>query len=156
MARYNGRVIVSKVDEFGKKIKDFKTWRSANPNGIHFDSHPEWEVWAYLKGLNIKYDYQPSVDLFETIDTQEFEIPRQTKKAKKEKNNQRTIKDVSQRPIGFTPDFYLPDYDLYIEVKGWADEVFKLRWKLFKLKGYKGFIVYSLDEFKQLYKQLTT
>ncbi len=87
--------------------------------------------------------------------TEEFEMPRQTKKAKEEKRNKREIKDVVQKPIGYTPDFYLPEFDLYIEVKGFADDVFKLRWKLFKLKGYDGFIVYSLEEFKQLYKQLT-
>ena len=94
------------------------------------------------------------MELYDSIATREFEKPRQTVKAKKEKRNKREIKNKIQHSIGYTPDFYLPNWDLYIEVKGFADEVFKLRWKLFKLKGYDGFIVYSLDEFKQLYKQL--
>lgn len=156
MARYSGRVIIAKVDEFGKKIKDFKGWRAKNPDSLYFDSTPEWAVWDYLRSSGIKFKYQPSIDLFDTVDTEEFEQPRQTKKAKTEKNNVRIIKSVKQRPIGFTPDFYLSDLDVYIEVKGWADEVFKLRWKLFKLKGYKGFIIYSVDEFKQLYTQLNS
>jgi len=56
--------------------------------------------------------------------------------------------------VSQTPDYYLPQYDVYIEVKGFADEQFKMRWKLFKAKGYEGYIVYSLTEFKLLYKQL--
>ena len=152
--RYRGRVIVHKVDEFGNKIKNFKNWKSKNPNSIHFDSLPEWEVWNYIVKSNINYIYQPHLELFESIKSKEFKKPRQTKKAKKEKRNNKEIKDIIQKSINYTPDFYLPDFDIYIEVKGFADEVFKLRWKLFKLKGYKGFIVYSLNEFKQLYKQL--
>ena len=155
MARYKGRMMVSKVDEFGDKIKVFATWRAKNPDALYFDSHPEWEVWDYLQSTSINHVYQKELNLFGGVKTQEFDQPRQTKKAKENKNNQRVIKDVMQRPICYTPDFYLPDYDLYIEVKGFADEVFKLRWKLFKIAGYKGFIVYSLDEFKKLYKQLT-
>ncbi len=154
MARYRGRVIVSKVDEEGNKIKNLKTWIKNNPKKLYFDSTPEWEVWDYLNGSGANFIYQPKLDLFSSMTTQEFEKPRQTAKAKKEKRTKREIKDIIQKPIGYTPDFYLKDFDLYIEVKGWADDVFKLRWKLFKLKGYDGFIVYSLEEFKQLYKQL--
>lgn len=154
MARYAGRVIVKKVDKHGEQIKSFKSWRKKNPEAPYFDSYPEWEVWDYITSNNIDYEYQPKLQLFDSITTSEFKQPRQTKKAKQEKRNKREIKEVKQEAIGYTPDFYLPDHDLYIEVKGWADEVFKLRWKLFKLKGYDGYIVYSLDEFKQLYKQL--
>jgi len=154
MARYRGRVIISKVDKLGNKIKNLKSWKVKNPKALYFDSIPEWEVWDYLVKSNINHIYQPEVQLFSTITTQEFERPRQTKKAKQEKRNKRTIRDITQKPIKYTPDFYLEDYDLYIEVKGFADDVFKLRWKLFKLKGYDGFIVYSLEEFKQLYEQL--
>jgi hypothetical protein len=122
-----------------------------NPKALHFDSYTEWEVWNHIQEEGISHIYQPKLNLFSSVATQEFEQPRQTKNSK---NTKRVIKNVLQRPIGYTPDFYLPDFDLYVEVKGWADDVFKLRWKLFKLQGYKGFVVYSLDEFKQLYKQL--
>lgn len=153
--RYRGRVIVHKVDQSGIKIKNLNEWMNKHPNTLYFDSYPEWEVWDYISKSDINYIYQPKLDLFKSVSTQEFEQPRQTKKAKEEKNNKRVIKNTVQRPISYSPDFYLPDLDLYIEVKGFADEVFKLRWKLFKIAGYRGFIVYSLDEFKQLYKQLT-
>ena len=154
MARYKGRMIISKVDEFGTRIKNLKVWIKKNPGCVYFDSYTEWEVWDYIMQHDINHEFQPKLKLFSSISTKEFEMPRQTKKAKEEKRNKREIKNVIQKPIGYTPDFYLPDFDLYIEVKGFADDVFKLRWKLFKLKGYDGFIVYSLSEFKQLYKEL--
>jgi hypothetical protein len=153
--RYRGRVAVSKVDSKGKKIKNLKNWISKNPNSLYFDSYPEWEVWKYIKDSKINHTYQPKLVLFNGINTKEFKKPRQTKKAKAEGRIHREIKDVKQESISYTPDFYLPDFDVYIEVKGYADEVFKLRWKLFKLKGYDGFTVYSLAEFKRLYKQLS-
>jgi hypothetical protein len=153
--RYRGRVIVPKIDINGDKIKDYKKWRKKHPRAKSFDSKTEWEVWKFMKDSDINYKEQPALLLFDGIETKEFVKPRQTKKAKKEGRNKREIKKVKQHSISYTPDYYLPDYDTYIEVKGFADDVFKLRWKLFKLAGYKGFIVYSLDEFKELYKQLS-
>jgi len=154
MARHRGRVIVPKVDENGDKIKNFKTWRKKNPDSKFFDSYPEWEVWDYLDKSGIDHVAQPTLTLFDGIDTEEFVQPRQTKKAKAEGRKDRSIKTAKQQAIRYTPDYYLPEFDTYVEVKGYADEVFKMRWKLFKLAGYKGFVVYSLEEFKSLYKQL--
>ena len=90
--------------------------------------------------LVYKFDYQPSLTLFEGIETEEF------KKG--------VIKEITQRKISYTPDFYLRKYKVYVEVKGYADELFRLRWKLFKIQGYTGYIVYSVDELKSLLKQL--
>jgi len=154
--RYRGRVKVSKVDQYGIKIKNFKIWKAKHPNEIYFDSIPEWAVWEHMTISNINFTYEPKIDLFDSIDTQEFELPRQTKKVKANGRSSREIKDTKQRAISYKPDYYLSDFDTYIEVKGFADDVFKLRWKLFKLKGYKGFIVYSLKEFKELYEQLNS
>ena len=154
MMRYRGRVQVLKVDEKGNKIKNFKSWLKKNPNKDYFDSYPEWEVWKYIKDNNIDYKSQVTIELFDGIHTEEFTRPRQTKKAKAEGRKDRIIKSIKQKGIAYTPDYYLPEFDVYIEVKGYADDLFKLRWKLFKLNGYHGFIVYSLDEFKELYKQL--
>lgn len=154
MARHRGRVVVKKVDEFGVKISNLKAWLKANPGKMHFDSTPEWAVWKYMVDANIPHKTQTTLSLFPGMTTEEFQLPRQTKKAKSEKRNTREIKVVKQLPMSYTPDYYLPEFDTYIEVKGYADEVFKLRWKLFKLKGHKGFIVYSLKEFQELYVQL--
>lgn len=155
MARTKGRLIVSKVDSEGVEIKNLKAWRAIHPNEMCFDSKVEWRVWKYLSKSSISHQTQVTLELFPSTKTDEFQQPRQTKKAKKEGRKDREIKEVVQQSINYTPDYYLPEFDVYIEVKGYADELFKLRWKLFKLKGYKGFIVYSVDEFKELYSQLS-
>ena len=150
MARALGRVIVAKVDNKGDKIKNFKLWRKKNPKAIYFDSHPEWEVWKYLKGSRIPHVYHPSaIELMPAMEVTEFYHPRKNAKDRTPK-----IKKVTQKKMEYTPDFYLPEYECYIEVKGYADEQFKMRWKLFKALGFDGFIVYSLAEFKALFKQL--
>lgn len=156
MPRYRGRVIVSKVDENGNKIKGkLATWIKNNPGREYFDSYPEWEVWNYItKQTSLKYKTQTTLELFSSINTEEFQAPRRTKKAIAEGRTDKEIKEIVQQNIEYTPDFYLPKFDVYIEVKGYADELFKLRWKLFKLKGYTGYIVYSLDEFKRLIQAL--
>jgi hypothetical protein len=156
MARYAGRAIIAKVDDKGNKIKGkLSAWIKKNPGRKYFDSYPEWEVWNYIvKHTKLKYEEQTTLELFASIDVQEFQAPRRTKKAIAEGRTTKEIKDCKQLAISYTPDFYLPKYDLYIEVKGYADELFKLRWKLFKLKGYKGYIVYSLKDFKNLMEEL--
>lgn len=141
MPRYRGRVIVKKVGEDGTRIPGkLAVWRKKNPTALVFDSMPEYEVWKFFKDEGINAVNQPTLLLHDVIKTTEF------KKGE--------IKPTSQRKIEYTPDYYLPDYDLYIEVKGYADDLFKLRWKLFKLKGYNGYIVYSLAECKALMKIL--
>lgn len=155
-ARYAGRMKISKVDCDGKKIKGKLTdWIKKNPGKKYFDSTTEWVVWDYLKNkTNLNYQEQTTLELFSSVNVEEFLAPRRTKKAIKEGRTDKEIKQLKQQNIEYTPDFYLTDYDLYIEVKGYADELFKLRWKLFKLKGYKGFIVYSLEDFKRLIDSL--
>ncbi len=141
MARHLGRVIVKKVGEDGKQITgSLIEWKVKNPGKLTFDSKPEYQVWKYIKDSGLEFEYQPSIELFDKITTKEFEDGK--------------IKTVAQRKIGYKPDFYLPTYDCYIEVKGFADELFKLRWKLFKLKAYTGFIVYSLNEAVELLELL--
>jgi len=141
MARYQGRVIVKKVGENGKQITgSLIEWRAKNPGQLTFDSMPEYQVWKHIKDSGLEFEYQPNIELFDKFSTTEFEDGK--------------IKTVSQRKIGYKPDFYLPAYDCYIEVKGFADELFKLRWKLFKLKAYTGFIVYSLKEAIELLELL--
>lgn len=141
MARYKGRVIVLKVDNKGVRIKGkLRDWIDKHPDTIYFDSMTEYLVWKYIKTIKLKYIYKPKLKLFDGMKTKEF------------KNNK--VVEYAQRSISYTPEFYLPAYKAYIEVKGYADDVFKLRWKLFKLNGYDGYIVYSLVDFKTLIKEL--
>ena len=141
MARGLGRVIVAKIDQNGKKIKgSLAAWIAKHPGEMYFDSTPEWEVWSYMCKYQISHIYEKELVLFAGCETTEFK-------------NGKIVK-VKQREIKYTPDYYLPEYDVYIEVKGWADELFKVRWKLFKIKGYNGYLVYSLDDFIAVLKLL--
>lgn len=139
--RYRGRVIIKKVDNHGNKIKgSLKDWIKKHPDTLYFDSMIEYEVWKYMETQQLNYTYQPSLMLFDRAETTEF------------KNGK--IKEYTQRKISYTPDFYLHKFDTYIEVKGYTDPLFKLRWKLFKLAGHTGYIVYSIAELKTLIKEL--
>jgi hypothetical protein len=127
---------VKKVDERGVVIKSYKKWRANNPNKLSFDSKLEWEIWVLLKKEKINFTIQPNVVLIDAVKTHELV---KTK-----------IKFITQRPITYTPDYYLTDYNIYIEVKGWPTPAFRLRWKLFKVKGYCGFIVSSKNDMQTL------
>lgn len=141
MARTRGRVIIAKVDQQGKRIKGkLADWIKTHPSEMYFDSMPEYEVWDYMQTNSMEYESKTELILFDTCDTKEF------------KNDK--LASVKQRNIKYTPDYYLPEYDTYIEVKGYADELFKMRWKLFKLSGYTGYIVYSLKDFVAVLKLL--
>lgn len=149
MARYAGRVVISKVDKTGKKIKgSLATWIKSHPGELYFDSLPEWEVWDYMITNGMTFEQEHQLTLFDSMATTEF-VPADAKKKTSAK-----IAIKKQLPIRYTPDYYLPEYDTYIEVKGYADELFKMRWKLFKLKGYKGYLVYNLQDFIAVLKLL--
>lgn len=141
MARSAGRVIIAKVDSKGKRIKGkLADWIAKHPGELYFDSMVEYDVWEYMTSNKIKHVFHKELLLFDTCDTSEYK-------------NGKFI-NSKQRNIKYTPDYYLPEYDTYIEVKGYADELFKLRWKLFKLKGYKGYLVYDLKDFIAVLKLL--
>lgn len=149
MARSKGRVIVAKIDKNGKRIKgSLAAWIAKHPGETYFDSAPEWEAWDYMITEGIKHTYQQQLVLRDECETVEF------KPSDKKKGTEPKFVKTKQRNIKFSPDYYLPEYDAYIEVKGYADEVFRLRWKLFKLKGYTGYLVYSLEEFVEVLKLL--
>lgn len=137
------RPTIKKVDANGKVIKSYKTWRKKNPDALCFDSKLEYSFYKYNVEHNIAQVLQPTIELFSSMKIQEFDPGINPE-----------WKTVTQRKISYTPDYYLPEYDVYIEVKGYADEMFKLRWKLFRCQGYRGYTIYNLDEYKQLLKLL--
>lgn len=128
-----GRKPIQKIDDKGKTIKISLTlWKSKHPNRLHFDSMLEYDVYTVIKDSGLDFVYQPNIELFPAIEVTEMV--------------KGVIKKKTQRNISYTPDFYLPKYNVYIEVKGYAEELFKLRWKLFKLKGYVGYLVYTITD----------
>lgn len=115
----------------------------ANYKGIEFNSKMEADFAMFLdgkvvryKGVNyyhkpIKWEYETKV--FELIE-QEIWVDK-TEKDESVKRIQRNKKHTLQRVI-YTPDFYLPEYDLLVETKGkmFDDGLFALRLRLFKHK----------------------
>ena len=111
--------------------------------GITFRSTLEKDFAMFLDGIPIRYKganyYHPKVRW--EYETKEFELLPQetwidkTERDKTVKTILRNKKHTLQRII-YTPDFYLPDYNLLVECKGFQfdDELFSLRFRLFKHK----------------------
>jgi hypothetical protein len=132
-----GRRAISKVDDKGKTIKiSLSLWKAKHPGKLHFDSMLEYDVYTVIRDSGLDFVYQPSIELFPSMEVKEMV--------------KGVIKKKKQQNISYTPDFYLSKYGAYVEVKGYADELFKLRWKLFKLKGYVGYLVYTVTDIVNL------
>lgn len=80
-----------------------------------FRSKTEANYARYLKFVNVKWEYEPKMFVFEKI---------------------------RRGNISYTPDFYLPEEDRWVEVKGWFNPKSITKTKRFKK--------YFPDEFKKL------
>lgn len=118
--------------------------------GITFRSTLEKDFAMFLDGYFIRYK---GANYYHTPLNWEYEnkvfelIPQEVWVDKTEKDNAvkkilRNKKHILQRTI-YTPDFYLPDYNLLVEVKGkqFDDDLFHLRLRLFKHK-YPNFAIW--------------
>jgi len=83
---------------------------------IKFDSKLEAYMYGLFKAKNIKMELQYVITLQPGF-----------------KHNGKTI-----RAIKWVADFYLPDYNMVVDTKGWATEIFKMKLKLFKHMQHKG------------------
>ena len=129
--------------------------------GQQFDSKMEMDFAMFLDGQFITYKgeniwhkpikWEREVEPFELI-PQEIWVDR-TERDKSVKRIVRNKKHMLQRVI-YTPDFYLPDYDLLVETKGFQfnDGLFRLRLRLFKhiYPSAKIWIVRSQHEFMNI------
>jgi hypothetical protein len=129
--------------------------------GILFNSTLEKDFALFLDGKLFRYkgvNYWHRAIKWE-YETKEFElIPQEewfdrTEKDKTLKKLLRNKKHTLQKVI-YTPDFYLPEYDLYVETKGkmFDDALFHLRLRLFKHKypNTKIWVVRSHTEFDKI------
>ena len=135
--------------------------KKAEYKGITFNSTLEKDFAMFLDGKPIRYKgvgyYHKPVNW--EYESKEFElIPQEEWVDKTEKDTRvktivRNKKHTLQRVI-YTPDFYLPDYNLIIETKGFQfdDALFHMRLRLFKHKypHCAIWIVRHHDEFKKL------
>lgn len=109
--------------------------------GITFNSTLERDFAMFLDGQFVNYKgaiyyhkplrWEYETKIFELIPQEEW-LDR-TERDTTVKTIVRNKKHTLQRVI-YTPDFYLPDYDLLCETKGFQfdDELFHLRLRLFK------------------------
>lgn len=130
-------------------------------NGIKFRSKLEADFAMYLDGKFFRYKgesfYRKPIKW--EYESKEFELIKQEKWVDKTeldktlKKLKRNKKHTLQRVI-YTPDFYLPDFNLYIETKGFQfnDDTFKLRFRMFKHKypDVAIWLVTSHSDFKKL------
>ena len=89
--------------------------KRADLNNIYFRSGWEANMARYYNFAGIKWVFEPKTFYF---------------------------KDIKRGCVSYTPDFYLPDDDRWVEVKGWMDD--KSKTKL------KRFAKYFPDEYKKL------
>lgn len=74
-------------------------------DNIYFRSSWEANIARYYNYIGIKWEYEPKTFIF---------------------------KDITYGSVSYTPDFYLPEEDKWIEVKGWMDGKSKTKLKRFK------------------------
>ena len=129
----------SKVQKYYKRVFA----KPAEYAGIQFRSTLEKDFAMFLDGNMIRYkgSYYYHDPVKWEYERQEFElIPQEewvdcTERDKSVKTILRNKKHTLQRII-YTPDFYLPEFDLLVECKGYQfdDALFSLRFRLFKHK----------------------
>lgn len=134
-------------------------------NGMEFDSQMEMHFAMFLDGQIVNYKgtkyyhkpvkYERESKSFDLIPQEQW-----TDKTERDMSVKRIVrnkKHTLQRVI-YTPDFYLPEHDLYVELKGYQffDELFRLRLRLFRhfYPNEKLWIVRHHEEFMQLDKIL--
>ena len=100
-------------------------------NDTYFRSAWEANIARYYNFIGVKWEFEPKTFIF---------------------NN------VTRGSVSYTPDFYLPEEDKWIEVKGWMDGKSKTKLKRFKNQypeEYKKLILITEKEYKEIKKKIS-
>lgn len=132
--------------EENKKIKNAKCWEY---DGVKFKSGLELFCYKELITAEIPFIYQPSSYTLVPSFKVEFKCYESIGKIYRDENkkivNSTKRFDLvdSVRGISYTPDFCCPEGTWIIETKGFSNDAFPLRWKLFKqqLSGWTGILM---------------
>jgi hypothetical protein len=106
-----------------------KSGKRKDIGNIYFRSAWEANIARYYNYLNIKWEFEPKRFVFDTI---------------------------KRGSVSYLPDFYLPEKDKWIEVKGWMDAASKTKIKRFKKyypEEYKKFELIGQKEYKIIEKK---
>jgi hypothetical protein len=112
------------MKKYKKKVK-VKNVKKSKYKGIEFQS--KLELYCYKELEKAKIDIRYEEDTFTIFDGLVYPQACYEGTIKKLYNKGSKI-----RPITYTPDFVDPNGKFIIETKGYANESFPLRWKLFK------------------------
>lgn len=100
-----------KIEEYRKLLEEMnkpkarhKAGRRADLDNTYFRSSWEANMARYYNFAKIKWEYEPKIFYFEGI---------------------------KRGTTSYTPDFYLPEEDRWVEVKGYMDDKSKVRLKRF-------------------------
>lgn len=103
---------ISKIDNCYSRARG---GRREDLNNVYFRSSWEANIARYYNFTNIKWQFEPKIFVFDKI---------------------------KKGSVSYTPDFYLPELDKWIEVKGWMDNKSKTKLKRFEK--------YYPEEYKKL------
>jgi hypothetical protein len=168
-----------KVDENGRVINDLKQWKKDNPEGVYYDSTFELWVDRTLDMFQIKHTFKPEklilVPSFITTDLEYTKELRSEllsglrkavgKSAKSavtrnfNKNNKKSLIETKVLPETWSVDFYLEDYGIYLEAKGFANDGFDNKLKLARFltqEKFKIVVVYTQKDLYDLISYLQT
>jgi len=144
VARYS----VKKVDKRGVVIRNFKEWLVEHRGELYHDSMTNYLFYKELKRRKIKFEYQQTFELQPKFTTVDYVI------RKKSGERVQGWFKCPIRPITWSPDFLLVDYNMVIEAKGRVQETFPLKLKMFKYHvvtndlGLRVVVLHSLDDLK--------
>lgn len=111
---FSGEVVSSSIDDKSsvKANKKVKNAKKILHDGMMFDSSLNIEIYKFLKANNIKFEREVK-----------YELQPSFKKH-----------GMTYRNLTWTADYYLPDYNIIIEGKGFATDRYKIVSKLFAFK----------------------
>ena len=101
-------------------------------DNIYFRSSWEANIARYYNFIGVKWEFEPKTFIF---------------------------KDVTRGSVSYTPDFYLPDQDKWIEVKGWMDGKSKTKLKRFEKQypeEYKKLQLITEKEYKEIKRKVSS
>jgi hypothetical protein len=108
-----------------KKSRQHVRSISVTVDGIKFRSKLEASIYRILKKESVPFEYEKRTYML----TQGF-IP--TVDCWEHRYGKFRPRNITVAPITYTPDFTCPNGSWVMEVKGRANEIFPMRWKLFR------------------------
>lgn len=113
-----------------KKGKKLINSTKITVDGIQFDSTLESKMYLLLKEASIKNTYNGIS--YTLMDGFKYKSDSYENTPARVKGKEPMVSKQTVRAITYKPDFVAPDESWIIEVKGWANDSFPLRYKMFK------------------------